>query len=194
MTSRSAWLDWNKGSDWNKLALSRSKRSALVINAPEQGNSRVVRDSPTHEFLEIGHARIEFGGGFWRPPQLQVQLSRIKVLHVEWVQDTSADILFRTVVERLVELDVTGTIMDSWPQVVWPHLRRLRFNDFCIFPDQLIAILPGMAQLKVLSIFNSSILTDEVVVGMIDGIKSISKRLAARTLIPLVERHSSSNV
>jgi hypothetical protein len=74
MTSRSAWLDWNKGSHWNKLALSRSKRSALIIDALEQGNNRFVRASPTHEFLEAGHARVKFGDGFWRPSQFQVQL------------------------------------------------------------------------------------------------------------------------
>jgi hypothetical protein len=63
----------DKGTHWNKLALSRSKRSALIINALEQGNNRFVRASPTLEFLEAGHARVKFGGGFWRPPQFQVQ-------------------------------------------------------------------------------------------------------------------------
>jgi hypothetical protein len=146
-------VDSQQSEQWNVLVVSRAQQWGLCISVL----SCYLEDlkTPVEHLSQAKHARIKH----WRTftPNAVASLGDVlapmlSILHAHQLKDSLEFDFVASVARQLVELNISESHIDSWPQLLWPRLRRFRICQTFIEPGDLRRFLHGMAELETLHI------------------------------------------
>jgi hypothetical protein len=150
-------VDSQQSEQWNVLVVSRARQWGLCISVL----SCYLEDlkTPVEHLSQAKYARIKEWGTF--TPNAVASLGdlcapMLSILHAHELQDSLAFDFVASVAHQLVELNICAAHLNSWPQLVWPRLRRFKICHTFIKPVDLRKFIQVMTQLETLHISDTN--------------------------------------